>query len=370
MPPLPPIVTLDDIPRSLPYTPDAKIFKPTAHIGQRKLFLTELQFLTDELRPEHQTRDSNPIVVYAGAAPSNHTGYLASLFPHVKFLLVDPNPFDIYEADPVVLFDRKDTWDESKVPQYIKTANDGTSNIYIINYIFTQSIADAIAKIMPRTYFISDIRTNANEGRAMPDAIDILWNDAQQYNWMKSMLPIRSMLKFRHPFYADKPEVFEKLSKQSPRKEEFALAKKNGIDFIANYAKRKLVYWAGHVNLQAWPGKSSTETRLITSADELFDYGTPETYDDKFYYYNSIDRCYGLHENDNADRKLGFDYCNDCALENLLWKNYLAVYPDERSVKDLVRKLTKITRRHLRREDHLGLWRKYTYGDIAKIYHE
>lgn len=363
---LPPVVTLDDIKYKLPYEYDTRVFKPSTHIGQRKLFLTELQFLTDEIEPT-----THAIVVYAGAAPSNHTGYLSQLFPNVKFILVDPNPFDVYEANPVML-KKLDDPDAKSAEELIQLAVNGTEKIYIINDLFTLDLAYAVAKFAPSHYFISDIRTNVAEGTEQPDSLDILWNLSQQYNWMTIMKPKSSMLKFRHPFYNDDPNVFRRKCKEAPYVFDFELAKKNGIDFVENFETRKLVYWDGKVNIQAWPGPSSTESRLITDSTKIRDWGTPSDYEDKYFYYNSIERCYGLHYNNNADRKLGFDYCNDCALENLLWNNYMQKYSAVvkemgATVKSLVHKLSQITRRHLIRENHGHFFGPYPYQQLQRI---
>ena len=66
--------------------------KLAAHWGQRKLFLSELYFLT-----KYAGLSKN--VIYAGAAPGKHTKYLATLFPEHKFILVDPSPFHIEENE-------------------------------------------------------------------------------------------------------------------------------------------------------------------------------------------------------------------------------------------------------------------------------
>jgi hypothetical protein len=55
------------------------------HIGQRKLLMNELQFLTNYFS------DNFDFVIYAGAAPSEHLPVLLDLFPRVRFLLIDPN---------------------------------------------------------------------------------------------------------------------------------------------------------------------------------------------------------------------------------------------------------------------------------------
>lgn len=76
-----------DAPRR-PYFRIPHHLRTVNHWGQRKLLLSEIEFLT-----EHAV-DDDCIVVYAGAAPGTHIPYLANLFPQVKlFLLYDPADF-------------------------------------------------------------------------------------------------------------------------------------------------------------------------------------------------------------------------------------------------------------------------------------
>ena len=71
----------DDAPRSK-YRDLPHHMRTTNHWGQRKLFLSEVEFLTLFI---HDVRARSPppkriIVVYAGAAPGNHIPYLFDLF--------------------------------------------------------------------------------------------------------------------------------------------------------------------------------------------------------------------------------------------------------------------------------------------------
>ena len=72
-------------PSELQYVPN--FCKPGIHLGQRKLFLSELQYLTNVW--PHLIDNKINYVVYAGAAPATHTHFLAKFFPNVKFILVD-----------------------------------------------------------------------------------------------------------------------------------------------------------------------------------------------------------------------------------------------------------------------------------------
>lgn len=373
----PAVITLDDIKHSLPYSP-AKMFMPTIHIGQRKLFLTELQFLVDKA-PTKQI-----ICIYAGAAPSHHTGFLAALFPHVKFILVDPNPFEVFGANPVVLTSEAGDA-RARAAEMMQAAVAGSAQIYIVNDLMTMELAAAAHDAIPhdQLYFVSDIRTNTSEDNTGPTTLDILWNLSQQYNWMSVMRPAWSMLKFRHPFY-DNDALFNHKQGLAPYAADFAKSKEFGIDFVANHSAKTLTYWDGAVNLQAFPGSTSAETRLITDCSTIRDWGGPADYEAKLFYYNTIERGFRHHENDNASRADGFDHCNDCAIENHLWKQYIkevvgsvgpvgAVGPvgsvdpkvgattkySNYTVIDYVRKLSVVTYRRLLRDSHGRLFGPY-----------
>lgn len=348
-----PIVTIDDIDKQLYYSAATHTFRPNAHIGQRKLFLTEIQFFTNKVK-----ESDNIYCIYAGAAPSNHTGYLAALFPNIKFILIDPNPFEVREANPIVLHGYGDPEiDPERAEQLIKSAMSRPEQIYIINDLFTVTLAETFHKLMKRNemVFISDIRTNSHEDD-YPDVLDILWNLAQQYVWITKMAPSWSMLKFRHPFYNEDPEVFAKNISRPPYEYDFTESVKLGLDFAKNWKEKKLVYFDGEVYIQAWPGRSSTETRLVTEGLKLKDWGQKDEYENKLFYYNQISRSWVHHYNPNSDVKLGFDNCNDCSLENHIWEQYIKLYPKLSrpfgTVKDHVIKLSKITKRDLFRYGH------------------
>ncbi len=68
--------------------------KSVLHWGQRKLLLSEIEFLLLH-------GDGVKLVVYAGAAPGTHIAYLADLFPEHHFVLYDPAPFTV-KATPQI----------------------------------------------------------------------------------------------------------------------------------------------------------------------------------------------------------------------------------------------------------------------------
>jgi hypothetical protein len=75
--------------------------KTVIHWGQRKLLMSEIEFLTTYAR-------SGMTVVYAGAAPGTHLSYLSNLFPYVTFELYDPAPFTVRESAKIKIFTGND----------------------------------------------------------------------------------------------------------------------------------------------------------------------------------------------------------------------------------------------------------------------
>jgi len=126
-----PVHTLGELARVLsadaprrPYQRPPNTERSVNHWGQRKLLLSEIEFLT-------VFGQKGTLVVYAGAAPGTHTNYLADLFPSMDFLLVDPSEF------------------------YAKPTN----RIEIRQEFFTEQICREVREGGRDVLFISDIRT-------------------------------------------------------------------------------------------------------------------------------------------------------------------------------------------------------------------
>jgi cap2 methyltransferase len=135
----------------------------TCHWGQRKLLLSEIEFMT--MFPDHQT------VVYAGAAPGTHIPYLSSLFPETKFVLIDPAPFTCH----------------------------ATENILTKQEMFTDDIAMSFAN--QDVLFISDIRAvDFRTATVIETEEQIAIDMNAQMRWHEIMNPIASILKFRLPW--------------------------------------------------------------------------------------------------------------------------------------------------------------------------
>jgi hypothetical protein len=241
--------------------------RPQVHIGQLKLFLSELQFLT-----EFVDMTNAATVVYAGAADGRHIAYLAQLMSNLNFRLYDPRPFssELDNIQNVLLY----------------TGDSG---------MFTTTKASGFHPSnhphLPRhkIYLISDIRTgNHADPTCDFDAccgIDM----TMQLDWMRAMRPAAAMFKFRLSYKPGKTA------------------------WLAPHSEKHLKYgiFAAH---------SATEMRLVcTDADALTTYDNTEM-EERAYYFNNFTRLgqYGPKfaspglKQHPIKEALGMDDCFDC----------------------------------------------------------
>lgn len=149
---------------------DIKRPKTVEHLGQRKLLLSEIEFLV------HNYQEGD-VVVYAGSAPGTHLPLLAEMFEGISFILYDPHKFD------------------SKVKSI---------NAKVYQEYFTDKVARKLKQEIPtgKLLFISDIRTEpTNEG--------VVRDMRMQEKWIELMTPRKSLLKFRLPYGSGKLNYLE-----------------------------------------------------------------------------------------------------------------------------------------------------------------
>jgi cap2 methyltransferase len=147
--------------------------KTVIHWGQRKLLLSEIEFLTMYGVP-------GATVVYAGAAPGTHTSYIVDLFPELQFVLVDPASFSdkLTEGPRCVL--RQELFTDDLAREFEKNGN---------------------------VLFVCDIRSSDRSLMNDNEIEDTIMKDMQaQQKWHDIIKPIKSMLKFRLPWTGGKTE--------------------------------------------------------------------------------------------------------------------------------------------------------------------
>lgn len=376
-PPRDPVVMFDQIDGEMDYN-DTPLYTPAYHIGQRKLILNEIQFLT-KIR-------GNAIVVYAGSAPSIKGAFMAHLFPRIRFIFIDPNKFEIRPYGSISVEHTTITNDTPPADAVDKLLSSAvkhdicTARVYMTAGIaaeFGRRYADgelAALKIAgfksPELYFISDIRTNIDD--VPPTSFDIMWNSAQHINWILQMKPARSMLKFRCPFFNetnDELAEYEARSRTAPYSADFDAAET--ICNLRTFTSREFSYFDGEIYLQPWAPISSTESRLVFDGIPTVRKYDRVQYENKFYYYNKLLRPYQYYKNPNADRGLGFDHCADCALENAIWTDYCAaagVSPDavNEEIHHYVGVLSELTFRQLKHGQHGNAFGRLPINEILR----
>jgi len=142
------------------------------HLGQRKLLLTEVDFLTEYC-------DLSKNIVYVGAAPGHHIEFLSSLFPNNIFYLYDPREFAITDNENIKIYQKYFTVEDvNKLDDFI---------------------------------FISDIRQNICV-KTMPqrEICNKVMEDMEfQKSWVLEINPKISLLKFRLPLFCETFEYFD-----------------------------------------------------------------------------------------------------------------------------------------------------------------
>jgi hypothetical protein len=376
-----PVILYDDIKDSLKYQPDTSKNNMGLHIGQRKLLLSEVQFLT---------KHSVKYCIYAGSAPGHKTHFLAQLFPDIKFILIDPNQFDLVLAD--IPNNEKITHrhqknddithiyyefptksnsylDNKKINDYSKTDSSKLINfikksnhkIFIIEDYMNEKIS-TILNGLGKTVFISDIRSSI---KGTPSDFDIIWNTSMVYNWINVLKPEYTMVKFRVPYYNNIENIEEY---KEIYKDDFKTSKKYGTDFIGDYKNHKFRMSKCDLYIQTWKGPTSTEMRGYISKkniNNIIEYSVPEI-EGKLSYYNKILRmCY--HTNENADKHMHFCNCNDCAIENVIWSEYIKKRKAPQDIKFYINITNRITHRPLHKSHNINVYDIINYGKLLDM---
>jgi len=218
----------NDIPRET-YKRRTKEVKNVIHWGQRKLLLTEIEFLT--IHEKNITDKSKLIyVIYAGSAPGTHILYLSKLFPNIYFELYDPREFNT----------KLDNY--KMIKTHVQYFTDDTAKEWI-----TENHPDKIILL------ISDIRTGEPE-KQNEDVVEerVSIDHEWQMNWYNTMKPEMAMFKFRLPW-------------------------KDGFT----------EYLDGDIYIQPYPPATSTETRLIVGKNAGLKKYDNRKYEEQLFYFNN-----------------------------------------------------------------------------------
>lgn len=361
--PGPPVLRLDQVKNEIEYRRNflSKRYRPSIHIGQRKLFMNELQFLNNYVKFVNKTEKREVFVIYAGGSPGHHIYELSRYYPNVTFIIIDPSRHQSYVSDHLVVYENQPCYYRRviyyDIRNYIvydlinldalESLLDTEYKVFIIRELCTSELLLDIKKQLPtnaKIYLWSDIRTDNSEAGKFGKDIndfreyvmrkdkhdefkkeitvtdgDILWNLAMQYNWLKDLEPEAAMFKFRLPFYND--ESIENFIDKPD------FAKCPELQILEKYKDKSILYPTGKIFLQPWQGISSTESRLVIkkkNITNLVEYSAIK-YEAKFTYYNLMERVVRKHNNGKEYYKYGYCECNDCAIELNIFKDYINV---------------------------------------------
>lgn len=267
-----------------PYRRRKDELKTVLHWGQRKLLISEIEFLTDY----HLTRSSSDLtaspttLIYAGAAPGSHILFLAELFPEVHFVLVDPRPFTIKdELQRRVRADRAAHKSESN-----SRVNDYRwEKIEIRQSYFTDEMAVTLKRELGEkghhVLFVSDVRTSedAEDQRTIERDMEL------QKSWHLALKPFASHFKFRLPWTEGKTE-----------------------------------YLRGQITLPVWSPITSTECRLVVGEGnerEVYDHAK---YERQMFYFQTEQR---VRRYESEFSEYSRCRCYDCTAEGFILEKYV-----------------------------------------------
>lgn len=254
------------------------------HFGQRKLLLSEIEFLVAATRFLQQASGGTTkrlLVVYAGAANGSHLPFLFSLFKEVKFILIDPAPF-CKEVEDIGM--------DSEGPV-----------LELVRGYCTDELCLRLRREYTESYHIllvSDIRSGNPSRMKNADNTEMIQHDnALQRGYCYALEAMVAMLKFHPPYPAVKSEA------------------------AANYdpddrTPDTIDYLDGTRLLGVWAPKSSSEVRLVVTGP--FRRSAPHS-----------ERQYSclIHEEQCYCYNMTHRYQKDCAAERLILQSYLSLYP-------------------------------------------
>lgn len=265
------------------------------HVGQRKLLMTEVWFLSQYNLQNIEKRENPPIVIYPGAAPGTHILYLAKLFPNIEFHLYDMSNYD----------------------SNLKDNNIKPKNVKLHQQLFLDNESQYWEKQVKNgidVYLISDIRALTGSEDTIEKKENVVHVDnILQYKWIEEIRPVSAMIKWRVPFTFGEPFRYK--------------------------------YLSGEVLLQSWGGIGTSETRLIVERpknNKPYKYKTIKNtiFEEKLAafnntiksiaYFNHPLRCSGFSPYDKYESSinksgLGMDHCWNCTSELLIWCFYLGL---------------------------------------------
>ncbi|RNF12478.1 hypothetical protein TraAM80_00331 [Trypanosoma rangeli] len=250
------------------------------HFGQRKLLLSEIEFLSAYLEAPRAS-DKALLVVYAGAANGSHLPFLFGLFEKVKFVLIDPAPFC------------------AKVREVAKDAEGPV--LELVEGYCTDELCLRLSRLYGSVYdilLVSDIRSGEPLVQSNKENTAMIMRDNEmQRSWCLSLKAHAALLKFHPPY---------------PRCKDATSRYYDNADDTPDVVE----YMDGSRLFGVWAPKSSSEVRLCVEGPFLSGAKVPmrqydcTVHEEQCYFYNTEDR-----------------YARDCMAERDILSRYLKANP-------------------------------------------
>jgi hypothetical protein len=285
--------TTNDLTNHSQYIGDARDFQSRCHWGQKKLLLSEIQFLTKVCQKLNTKSLKDYAVVYAGAAHGFHFPILYNLFPELIWILYDPARF---------------SKEAHMHPQKEK--------VKIFNQFFTdETIAHAKQNAENRKIlFISDIRLTPDEEAVMKDMIS-------QAKWGTDLGADYMLLKYKLPYDDENTKLYKTNTI-------------NDLQINSKYIKnpdlkaddKTFLYLKGDVYIQLFAHIHSVELRLmvekVNGKYELDTINYGEIEKRMFYFNTNLRTSWSTEDYDFLDYIPGYDSSIECVMEYNIIKNY------------------------------------------------
>lgn len=237
------------------------------HWGQRKLLLTEIEFLTQFYNDYDPNKEK--ILLYIGSADGFHINYLIKMFPDLTYHLYDKRKTFVKEGPKVKIY--QEYFNSKLAKKYVG------KNVFVVCDI--------------RNLEVAAIKKKINKGDSRMSELDNLISKdmVMQKEWCDIIRPIRALLKFR-----------------------------------LSYDLHISEYYDGEIFIQPWAKNASTETRLVPDLDSWKEYDNNK-YEQKMFYFNTNIR---RKEYDNINYPC-LGKCYDCIAEANIIKEYIKKFETE-----------------------------------------
>jgi hypothetical protein len=302
--------TTNDLTFQSQYLYDARDFQSRCHWGQKKLVLSEIQFLTKVCQKLNTKSLKDYAVVYVGAAPGLHFPILYNLFPELIWLLYDPARFS-KESYMHPQKQRLKIFNQFFTDETIKHAKQNSENRKIL--------------------FICDIRLSFEEEAIMKDMIS-------QAKWGTDIGADYMLLKYKLP-YDDENTILYKTNTI----DDLQINPKHIINPDLKADDKTSLYLKGDVYIQLFASINSIELRLMVEKVngkyelDAINYGEIEK---KMFYFNTTLRIsWNTEDYDFLHYIPGYDSSIECVMEYNIIKNY---YEYLHNIKDKNRIIQKM----------------------------